>query len=193
MVFLSLLQDQTPDALRAEIEVRTQGDPQGDAAAIRKLVAQVDPNLPITHVQSLSAQIGENYDRERLATRFVGFFSGLALLLACVGLYGVVAQDVARRRTEIGVRMALGAQRKRILWMVFRDTALLLCGGLALGLPTAFVLSKLLASQLFGLSTGDLVSFVGALALLTAVTSIAGFLPAHRASHVDPMIALRYE
>ena len=78
--------------MRSEIEVRTQGDPRGVAAAIRKLVAQVDPNLPITHVQSLSAQIGENYDRERLAARFVGFFSGLALLLACVGLYGVVAR-----------------------------------------------------------------------------------------------------
>ena len=77
--------------------------------------------------------------------------------------------------------------------MVFRDTALLLCGGLALGLPTAFAVSKLLASQLFGLKTADLVSFIGAIALLTAVISIAGFLPAHRASRVDPMIALRYE
>jgi ABC-type antimicrobial peptide transport system permease subunit len=190
---LSLMQDQTPDALRAELEVRTDGDLRDMSAAIRKLVAQVDPRLPVTGVQSLRAQIDANYDRERLAARFVSFFSGLALLLACVGLYGVVAQDVARRRTEIGVRMALGAQRTGILWMVYRDMAVLLLGGLALGLPAAFAASKMISSQLFGLRTGDLVSFMGSVAILAMVIAFAGFLPAHRASRVDPMIALRYE
>jgi len=193
VVFLSLMQDQTPDALRAELEVRTDGDLRDMSAAIRKLVAQVDPRLPVTGVQSLRAQIDANYDRERLAARFVSFFSGLALLLACVGLYGVVAQDVARRRTEIGVRMALGAQRTGILWMVYRDMAVLLLGGLALGLPAAFAASKMISSQLFGLRTGDLVSFMGSVAILAMVIAFAGFLPAHRASRVDPMIVLRYE
>ncbi len=193
VVFLSLMQDQTPDALRAEIEVRTDGNLRDMSAAIRKLVAQVDPTLPITGVQSLRAQIDANYDRERLAARFVSFFSGLALLLACVGLYGVVAQDVARRRTEIGVRMALGAQRTGILRMVLRDTAVLLLGGLALGIPAAFAAAEMISSQLFGLRTGDLVSFMGAIAILAVVMAFAGFLPAHRASRVDPMVALRYE
>jgi len=193
VIFMSLLQDQTPDALRAELEIRTTNDPRGTAAAIRSLVAQADPRLHINGFRTLADQVDSNFDRERLAARFVTFFSGLALLLACVGLYGVVAQDVVRRRSEIGLRVALGAQRSQVLWMVLRDTAYMLVGGLVLGIPAAFAASKLISSQLFGLRAADLISFAAAIAVMAVVTTLAALRPAHRASRVDPIIALRYD
>ena len=135
--FLAILQDKTLDAVRAEIELRTDGGPRTIPAEVRKVIAQEDPKLPISGVRYLREQVDSNFDRERLAARLVSFFGVLALLLACVGLYGVVAQGVARRTNEIGARMALGAQRANILWMVFRDTVALLLLGLAIGIPAA--------------------------------------------------------
>jgi len=193
VVFPSLLQDGTPDSLRGELAVRTTGGLQGAAVAIRDAVAQVDPALPITGMQSLRDQVDANYDRERLAARFVSGFSALALLLACVGLYGAVAQGVAGRRAEIGLRMALGAQRSQVLWLVFRDTAAMFLGGLAVGVPAAWAASKLISSQLFGLRPGDAASFAAAIAVLALVSALAAFLPARRAAQVDPIVALRQE
>jgi predicted permease len=193
VVFPSLLQDETPDSLRGELAVRTSGGLQGTAVAIRDAVAQVDPALPITGMQSLRDQVDANYDRERLAARFVSGFSGLALLLACVGLYGAVAQGVAGRRAEIGLRMALGAQRSQVLWLVLRDTAAMFLGGLAVGIPAAWAASKLISSQLFGLRPGDAASFATAIAVLALVSALAAFLPARRAAQVDPIVALRQE
>jgi ABC-type antimicrobial peptide transport system permease subunit len=133
------------------------------------------------------------FKQQRLAARLVSFFGVLALLLACVGLYGVVAQGVARRTNEIGVRMALGAQRGNILWMVLRDTLALLVIGLAIGIPAAFGASHFISSQLYGLGATDAISFSLGVVILAVVMMLAGFLPAHRASRVDPIVALHYE
>ncbi|HLW97446.1 MAG TPA: ABC transporter permease [Candidatus Acidoferrales bacterium] len=192
-VFQALLQDQSQFALSAEVELRTARDPGGMASVVRTAIGQEDSKLPISGVQSLREQVEGNFNQERLAARLVSFFGGLALLLACLGLYGVVAQGVSRRTNEIGIRMALGAQRGRILWMVFRDTMLLLIAGLAVGIPAAVGATRLIANQLFGLGPWDALSFVLAILILGLVTALAGFLPARRASRVDPIVALRYE
>jgi predicted permease len=191
--FLGILQDKTLDAVRGELEVRTDSDPRRISAEIRRAATQEDPRLPVSSVRYLSEQVDSNFDRERLAARLVSFFGVLALLLACVGLYGVVAQGVARRTNEIGVRMALGAQRRNILWMVVRDTLALLALGLAIGIPAAFGASHFISSQLYGLGPADFLSFSLGIATLAVVMILAGFLPAHRASRVDPIVALYYE
>jgi len=144
-------------------------------------------------LQALRQQVEASLDEERLAARLVSFFGGIALFLACIGLYGVTAQGVLRRTREIGVRMALGARRRDILGMILRETALLLCGGLLLGLPLSYAASRAISSQLFGLGAGDIFSFIIAVAMLAAVMALAGFLPARRASRVDPIVALRDE
>jgi predicted permease len=192
-VFPALLQDQSQFALSAEVEARTVGDPAAATTAVRAAIAQEDSRLPITGVRSLHEQVDETFTQQKLAARLVSFFGGLALLLACVGLYGVVAQGVARRTNEIGVRMALGAQRGNILWMVLRDTLSLLLIGLAVGIPAAVGASHFISSQLYGLRATDVASFSLGIVILAAVTVLAGFLPARRASKVDPIVALHYE
>jgi len=144
-------------------------------------------------LQALRQQVEASLDEERLTARLVSFFGGIALFLACIGLYGVTAQGVLRRTREIGVRMALGARRRDILGMILRETALLLCAGLLLGLPLSYPASRAISSQLFGLGAGDIFSFIIAVAMLAAVMALAGFLPARRASRVDPIVALRDE
>jgi predicted permease len=192
-VFPPLLQEQSQAALNAEVEVRTVGDPAAATAAIRASISQEDSRLPITGVQSLHEQVAGTFKQQQLAARLVSFFGGLALLLACVGLYGVVSQGIARRTNEIGVRMALGAQRGNILWMVLRDTLLLLLFGLAIGIPAAFGASHFISSQLYGVRSTDILSFSLGIVVLAAVSIVAGYLPARRASKVDPIVALRYE
>lgn len=192
-VFLAILQEQTQAALSVEIEVRTTGDPQAMVSTIRTSIGQEDSKLPITTVRTLREQVDSTFTQQKLAARLVSFFGGLALLLACVGLYGVVAQGVARRTNEIGVRMALGAQRGNILWMVLRDTLALLLFGLAVGIPAALGASHFISSQLYGLRSTDILSFSLGIAVLAIVTILAGYLPARRASKVDPIVALHYE
>jgi ABC-type antimicrobial peptide transport system permease subunit len=192
-VFPALLQEQSQFSLNAEVEARMAGDPAAATATIRASIAQEDSRLPITSVQSLHEQVDATFKQQKLAARLVSFFGGLALLLACVGLYGVVAQGVARRTNEIGVRMALGAQRGNILWMVLRDTLSLLLIGLAVGIPAAVGASHFISSQLYGVRSTDVVSFSLGILILAAVTVLAGYLPARRASKVDPIVALHYE
>jgi ABC-type antimicrobial peptide transport system permease subunit len=131
--------------------------------------------------------------QEKLVAELVSFFGLLALLLACIGLYGVMANGVVRRTKEIGIRMALGAERGRIVWMVMRETILLVMAGIALGVPVALGAARLIASQLFGLSPADPFTLMVAALVLVAVASLAGFLPARKASKVNPLTALRYE
>ncbi len=193
IAFLPILQDKGQSALSAEVALRTAGDPDAAASEVRQAITQVDATLPVSTVQSLRKQVESNFDEERIAAQLIGFFSGLALLLACVGLYGIVAQGVARRTNEIGVRMALGAQPRAILGMVFRDTSILVLAGLAVGLPAAFGATRLISSQLYGVGSADPLSFAAAIIILAAVSALAGFLPARRAARVDPIVALRYE
>ncbi|HXW91158.1 MAG TPA: ABC transporter permease [Terriglobales bacterium] len=193
MIFRALLQDQTQTAMTAELEVRTIGDPGAMASQVRKAVSEEDSQIPVSGVQSLRDQVQESFSEERLAAQLVSLFGGMALFLACIGLYGVTAQGVARRTNEIGVRMALGAEGRDILGMILRETCLLLGGGLLLGLPLSYAASRAISSQLFGLGPGDIFSFLVAVAALAIVMALAGFLPARRATRVDPVVALHYE
>jgi predicted permease len=193
IAFLALLQDATQFALSAEAAVQTAGDPAAAANELRQAIADVDRNVPVNDPRPLGAQVSQSFDTERLAARLVTAFGALALLLACVGLYGVVSQAVARRTNEIGVRMALGAERRDVVWMILRETLALVGAGVAVGLPAALGAARLVRSQLFGLGAADPASFTIAAVVLTIVAIAAASFPARRASRVDPMVALRYE
>jgi len=175
------------------MEVRTAADPRWSVEEVRKEVADVDPNLPIRSVTTLSDQVNENVTQERLVAFLTLVFGGLALGLACFGLYGVMSYAVARRTPELGIRMALGASRRQVLWNVLVESLGLVGLGLALGVPSVLAASKLLSGLLFGLSASDPVTISGAIVILAGVAGIAAFIPAFRAARVDPLIALRYE
>jgi predicted permease len=193
MIFAALLQDNDQSALSAEVVLRTANDPGSASGELRQAAAEVDSNVPITDVKTLSEQVAGNFDEQRLTSQLVGFFGALALLLACVGLYGVVSRGVARRTNEIGVRMVLGAQSGDVLRMVLGETAMMLATGLAIGVPASFGAAKLISRQLFGLQASDPLSLALSVVVLAAVATLAGYLPARRASHVAPITALRYE
>jgi len=192
-VFVALFQEQSQFALDAEVEVRTAGDPAAAANAVRQAIAEVDPNLPINDPKPLRQQVAANFDSQRLAARLVGFFGGLALLLACVGLYGVVTQNVVRRTSEIGVRMALGAQPRDVVWMILRDVLVLLGLGLAVGVPAALASTRAVGSQIYGLQSAAPASFAIAIVLLAVIAVVTGLAPARRATRLDPLLALRDE
>ena len=175
------------------IEVRTAADPRWSAAEARKAAAEVDPNLPIRSVTTLSEQVTDNLREERLVAFLTFAFGGLALGLACFGLYGVMSYAVARRTSELGMRMALGASARQLLWSVLLESLALVGLGVAAGLPAAFAGSKFLSGMLYGLSPNDPLTISGATLILLAVALLAAFIPARRAMRVDPMAALRYE
>jgi len=128
-----------------------------------------------------------------LISQLANFFSLIALSLACIGLYGVLTYNVVKRTNEIGIRMALGARTEGILWMVLRESLLLLAAGIAVGVPATLGITRVVRSQLFGLSSFDAATFMTAIAAISIVIVIAAYLPARRAANVDPMVALRYE
>ncbi len=173
--------------------IRTTGEPAALVTHIRQKVREIDPGLWIAHVRTLEQNLDENIVQERMVATLSGLFGLLALALAAVGLYGVMAHAVARRTREIGIRMALGAPRRQVLWMVLRDALVMVAAGTAAGIPAALVLSKLVASLLFGVSPQDPATLAAAIVVLVAVAAAASWLPARRASTVDPMDALRYE
>jgi ABC-type antimicrobial peptide transport system permease subunit len=141
----------------------------------------------------LSTQVAESLTRERLLATLSGFFGALALLLSTIGLYGVMSYNVARRRNEIGIRMALGAEQSRVLRMVLREVALLIGIGLAIGLSLALATTRFVASFLYGIKSNDAATLSLAAAVLALVAALAGYIPARRASRLDPMAALREE
>jgi len=174
-------------------EVRTAGDPTASLTAIREAVSQVDRNVPLFDVKTQERQAEQSLAQERLFATLSGFFGVLALLLVCIGLYGVMSYAVARRTNEIGIRMALGATAPRVIRMVMRETMLLVVIGVLIGLVAAIASTRLIEKMLFGLTPTDPFTMSAATLLLIAVAALAGYLPARRASKVDPMIALRYE
>jgi predicted permease len=160
---------------------------------VRREVAAVDRNLPIFHARTLVAQTEQSMLKERLLAVLSSFFGALALLLACVGLYGLMAYAVGRRTSEIGIRLALGAQRNRVMWLVLRETLWLTLAGVAIGIPLALWAAQYAKAVLFGISTADPLTIAATVAILIGVAALAGYLPARRAVGVDPMVALRYE
>ena len=189
---------QRPAAVMRDLEVRLAGGPEGPlqagvAASLRRALAEVEPNLPVFSVITMDEQIERSLARERAVARLTGFFGALALLLAAIGLYGVMSYSVARRTNELGLRMALGAPRAQVLGLVMRDTARLVAAGVAAGLVAAVATTRLAASQLFGLGAFDPPTVVTATLAMVAVALAAGFLPARRAADTDPMVALRHD
>jgi predicted permease len=174
-------------------EVRTAGDPRNSVGAVRQVVQNLDRNVPIRDVMTQTEQIDQATFQERLFARLSTFFGLLALVLACVGLYGMMSYAVACRTNEIGIRMALGAQETRILRVVLREAMTLTVLGIAIGVPAALVASRLVASMLYGLKPTDPLTIVSAAAVMAAVALLAAYVPARRASRVDPIVALRYE
>jgi predicted permease len=174
-------------------ELRTATDPTALIPSVRRAVEEVDKELPLFNVKTQVQQIDETLLHERLFAQLAGFFGGLAVLLACIGLYGLTAYSVARRTSEIGVRMALGALTRDIVWMVLRDAVLLVSAGVIIGLPVAVAASGLIASQLYGVTPMAPLTIGLAVCVLVSVATLAALLPARKASVVSPTIALRYE
>ena len=173
--------------------VRAAGDVSAIIAAIRQEVRNLDPNLPVYNVKTFAEQINDSVSQERLIALLSSFFGLFALLLASLGLYGVMAYAVTRRTREIGVRMALGAQTASVRWLVLRETLLLALIGIAIGLPAALFSSRLTEGLLFELKPTDPLTITLATLLLLSIAALAGYLPARRATRVDPLVALRHE
>ena len=185
--------EQDPNLGNMDVELRAAGDPMTLLPAIGRIVRELDPNAPLQKPTVLSAQFEESYLMPTLFARLGAFFGGLAALLVAVGLYGTLAYRVSRRTLEIGVRMALGAARRQVLWMILRDSLVLIAAGLVVGLPLAWFGSKLTASMLYKLDAHDPVSFIAAGVGVLIVSVAAALLPARRAASVEPMQALRNE
>jgi predicted permease len=174
-------------------EVRTYADPQAVAASLRRVVQEAAPTLPPIEVRTMSGLVDDSLETDRFIEQLASAFSLLALVLAAIGLYGLMAYTVSRRTKDIGIRLALGAEQGNVLWQVLRETLVLVLTGIIIGVPLALGATHLVRSMIFGLGFADPVAILFAATLLTIVAALAGFLPAWRASQVDPMVALRYE
>jgi predicted permease len=194
--FLPLLQVPPGESLNGwvrAIELHVAGKPENLEPAVRKAIANVAPHLIVLNLMSFGEQVARNFNQERLIARLTELFGALALILACVGLYGVTAYGVARRTNEIGIRMALGADRRNVLGLVLRAAIFQLGLGLAIGIPAALAGGNLLASQLYGIKSYDPVILGVAAVVLAGCAIVAAYIPARRATRVDPLVALRYE
>jgi predicted permease len=190
MLYLPFTQQQ--QTLR-ELEVRTAGDPTALAATLRGELAELDRRLATVSTIELREQVDASLVAERLTAQLSTAFGLLALALAAIGLYGVIAYATLERTAEIGLRMALGADRSRVRRLVVRDTFWLLIVGIAIGLPAALMVTRLLESQLYAIRSTDPIAMIAAVGTLVAAALLAGYLPARRATRVDPLIALRAE
>jgi ABC-type antimicrobial peptide transport system permease subunit len=175
------------------MEVRTAGDPEAVASSVREVVKATSATLPQIEFHTMNNLVSDSLTRDAMITKLAGFFGALAVLLACIGIYGIMAYAVAGRTSELGLRMALGAQRGNILWLVLRESMLLVLIGVAIGLPAVYGAGKLISSLLFGLTAADPLALTIATALMFVVAAVAGYIPARRAARTDPIVALRYE
>jgi putative ABC transport system permease protein len=191
IAFLPLSQDPYPSQF-AQILIRSSATMSNVIAPVKSALAEIDPKI-VVNFRVFETQIWDSLLRERLMATLSAFFGFLAAMLAAIGLYGVISYGVAGRTKEIGIRMALGAERRDVLWLILREALLLVLIGVAIGLPAVLAATRLVSSLLFGLKPADPISLSAAVILMFTVAAIAGYIPARRATKVDPMVALRYE
>jgi ABC-type antimicrobial peptide transport system permease subunit len=184
---------QIPLLAKMDVELRVKGEPLSILPSVRKVVQQVDPNLPLIQPMTQRAQYDTTISRQLLFARLAGFFAILAVVLVATGLYGTLAYRVTNRTIEIGVRMAVGAQRKQVVWMILRDSLILTAIGAMIGVPLALLTGRALASALYDVKPNDLASVVFALMGIAIVAIGASLIPARRAAGIDPLTALRSE
>ena len=196
VMYLTFLQTSTGRG-QMQLHVRVAGNAGVVLQRIREEVAAVDPSMPMFDVHTLEEEMNAALVQQRLIAMLSTVFGGLALLLACVGLYGLLAFSLVQRTGEIGIRMALGARRADVVWLVVKEALTLVLAGVAVGVPTALLVARLASSQiaglLFGLKATDPATLAAACAILASVAVLAAYLPARRASRVDPIVALRTE
>ena len=173
--------------------VRTAADPANVLSAVRAAVSAADPNIPIVTIETQISTIERRFAQEKVLAQAYTLFGGIALFVAAIGLFGLMSYNVSRRTREIGIRMAMGAQRKEVLSLVLRESMVLVIAGIAIGIAAALGAGRFVASQLFGLEPTDPTTMMAAIVVMLAVSAAAGYLPARRAARVDPMVALRYE
>jgi len=190
VAYLPLSQDFSPFGT---LFVRTTGDPRSVLATVRGQVQSLDRNLALTNVATIGETLSQGLWAPRMGAALLGVFAGLALILAAVGIYGVLSYPVSQRAQEVGIRMALGATHRQVLWLMVGQGFRLALVGVGVGLPLAFAFGHLLVSLLFGVKGGDPATFAGVSALLVSVALVACYVPARRATKVDPIVALRYE
>jgi predicted permease len=181
------------NAGRMVFEVKTHGDPRALVPTVREAVRGIDTNVPVMDISTQSDEIEERFEQERYFALSYSMFGGLAMLLASIGLFGLASYNVSRRTNEIGVRMALGAQRGDVVRMVLRESMLLVGIGIALGVVVTVAAGRLVTSLLYGVTPTDFLTLAVAIVALITVSAVAGYLPARRASRVDPIVALQYE
>jgi predicted permease len=191
--FVYLPYAQADDPSGIAFYVRTPLQEAAVANLIRRTVRDIEPNLPVVNLRPVKEQVVDSIGSEQMIATLSAAFASLATLLAAIGLYGVMAYSVARRTREIGIRIALGALQGRVVWLVMREVATLLAVGVVVGLPAAYLLGKYAESQLFGMKSYDPVVMVAAAICLAVVAAFAGFIPARKATRIDPLKALRYE
>ncbi|HEY7545022.1 MAG TPA: FtsX-like permease family protein, partial [Blastocatellia bacterium] len=175
------------------LALKTEGDPTAIVAAARNAVHEIDPNLPVYNIRTMNEAVAGTVSNERAVLILLGVFAAVALLLAVLGIYGVISSSVSQRTNEIGVRMALGATRADVLNLVLKQGLILTLIGVGVGIAAALALTRFLSSMLYGVGATDAMTFIAAPVVMAAIALAAIYVPARRATKVDPMIALRYE
>jgi predicted permease len=192
-IFMSFSQSVFQPVGEMTYQLRTAGNPLGVSNAVRRIVERADSTVPVMRVKTQEALIEGTINQEVTFARLCTAFALLALTIACVGLYGTMSYGVARRTSEIGIRMALGAQRGSVVWMVLREVLVLAAIGLAISLPAALVASKLVESFLYGMKRNDQLTLAAAVLTMAGATLLAGYVPARNAARIDPLVALRHD
>jgi ABC-type antimicrobial peptide transport system permease subunit len=192
-MYVLYTQKQWPSMLNMRVALRTRTDPASVTQSVREAIHLIDPDLPLAKVATLNTLLSESLSQPRFAMLLLTSFGLLALLLASIGMYGVISYSVMQRTQEIGIRMALGAERRNVFGMMLGQGARLALLGIGIGLIGAFGVTRLMTAFLYGVQATDPLTFAAVSLLLVAITLLACYLPARRAMRVDPIVALRYE